>query len=94
MVIQHIQAVAFEKQQSHNQEQKKLAQQYINGLEIAGAYKNRIVTQLVPYTKFWEAEDYHQDYYRLNPTNPYIESVARPKVKKFEDAFRRKLKNQ
>ncbi|MCC9135350.1 peptide-methionine (S)-S-oxide reductase MsrA [Pontibacter silvestris] len=76
----------------HNQEQKKMAEQYIAELELSGKYQNKIVTQVEPFTKFWEAEEYHQDFYRRNPNNPYIESVAKPKMKKFENVFQGKLK--
>ena len=43
-----------------------------------------IVTQIVPLTKFYPAEDYHQDYYRANPNQPYCRAVIQPKVEKFE----------
>jgi peptide-methionine (S)-S-oxide reductase len=43
-----------------------------------------IVTQIVPLTKFWPAEGYHQDYYHSNPNQPYCRAVIRPKVEKFE----------
>jgi peptide-methionine (S)-S-oxide reductase len=46
-----------------------------------------IVTQIVPLTKFYPAEDYHQDYYRANPNQPYCRAVIRPKVEKFEKKF-------
>ncbi len=77
----------------HNQEQQRQAQQYMSGLSEAGTYKNKIVTQLVPFTKFWEAEAYHQDYYVNNPDDPYVQRVARPKVIKFEETFRSRLKD-
>lgn len=77
----------------HDQEQQKLARDYMRQLEEAGTFRRKIVTQLEPLNKFWIAEDYHQDYYRRNPDDPYVVSVARPKVKKFEDAYRNKLKN-
>jgi peptide methionine sulfoxide reductase msrA/msrB len=48
----------------HNEEQKRLAEQSKRELEQSGKYDKPIVTQIVPYTKFWKAEDYHQDYYR------------------------------
>ncbi|WP_276495974.1 peptide-methionine (S)-S-oxide reductase MsrA [Pontibacter litorisediminis] len=73
-------------------EEKKQVEAYIRQLEEAGTYKNRIVTKVQPLVKFWPAEDYHQDYYRRNPDDPYVVSVARPKVLKFEDNFRNKLK--
>lgn len=78
----------------HNPEQKEMAEQYIAELELSGTYKNKIVTQVEPFTKFWEAEEYHQDFYRRNPDNPYIESVAKPKMKKFEKVFGSKLKDK
>lgn len=73
-------------------EERQQVEAYIKQLEEAGTYKNKIVTYVQPYKKFWPAEGYHQDYYRLNPKDPYVVSVARPKVKKFEDNYQDKLK--
>ncbi len=73
-------------------EEKKQAEEYIRQLEEAGTYKNKIVTHVQPFKKFWMAEEYHQDYYRRNPQDPYVVSVAMPKVRKFEDNYRDKLK--
>jgi peptide-methionine (S)-S-oxide reductase len=78
----------------HDEEQRREARNYMRALEDAGTFRNRIVTELKPAAKFWIAEDYHQDYYRKNPDDPYVVSVTRPKVIKFEDAFRKKLKVQ
>jgi peptide-methionine (S)-S-oxide reductase len=47
-------------------------------------FRQRIVTQIVPLNKFYPAEDYHQDYYRANPNQPYCRAVIQPKVEKFE----------
>jgi peptide-methionine (S)-S-oxide reductase len=47
-------------------------------------FSERIVTEIVPLTKFYPAEDYHQDYYRSNPNAGYCRAVIRPKVEKFE----------
>ena len=71
----------------HNAQQKAAAENYIASLAKSGKYKNKIVTQVVPYTQFWPAEAYHQDYYQKNPSDPYVVSVARPKVQKFEKEF-------
>jgi peptide-methionine (S)-S-oxide reductase len=49
-----------------------------------------IVTEIVPLTKFYKAEGYHQDYYRSNPNQPYCQMVIRPKVKKFESKLNSK----
>ncbi|RIJ41628.1 peptide-methionine (S)-S-oxide reductase MsrA [Pontibacter oryzae] len=73
-------------------EEKKMTEQYITDLEQAGAYPNKIVTYVQPFKKFWPAEGYHQDYYKLNPKDPYVQAVAKPKVKKFESNFQNKLK--
>jgi peptide-methionine (S)-S-oxide reductase len=75
-----------------DQEQKSIAQEVINQLTQEGAFSNSIVTEVVPYTQFYEAEDYHQDYYEHNPNNPYIINVTRPKIKKFEKDFKKYLK--
>ncbi len=51
-----------------------------------------IVTEIVPFTNFYEAEDYHQDYYRTNPDQGYCRLVIDPKVRKFHKDFQAKLK--
>ncbi|MBW3545821.1 MAG: peptide-methionine (S)-S-oxide reductase MsrA [Bacteroidetes bacterium] len=73
-------------------EEKEIIGTYIQKLEEAGKYRDKIVTEVQPLKKFWEAENYHQDYYRLNPSDPYVVSVARPKVLKFEADYGNKLK--
>lgn len=55
-------------------------------------YSNPIVTQVVPFTAFYAAENYHQGYYRTNGDNPYISSVSEPKVMKFRKAMKAELK--
>jgi peptide-methionine (S)-S-oxide reductase len=47
-------------------------------------FRQPIVTEIVPLKKFYRGEDYHQDYYRANPNQPYCRMVIRPKVEKFE----------
>ena len=76
----------------HNPEQKKLAEEYKAKLDKSGAYNNPIVTEITPFTNFYAAEDYHQDYYRLHGSQPYCAFVIRPKVEKFEKVFKDKLK--
>jgi peptide-methionine (S)-S-oxide reductase len=51
-------------------------------------FRQPIVTEIVPLTKFYPAEDYHQDYYRDNPNQPYCRMVIRPKVEKFEQKLK------
>ena len=48
-------------------------------------FKSPIVTEIVPLTKFYSAEDYHQDFYRENPMHPYNLAVIRPKLKKLDE---------
>src|SRR4051812_17411737 len=47
-------------------------------------FKDPIVTQIVAFKKFWRADDYHQNYFRTHPNQPYCRAVIRPKVEKFE----------
>jgi peptide-methionine (S)-S-oxide reductase len=64
-----------------NDEQKKLAEKSYQKVTTAGLYRDPIVTQLVPLVKFWPAEKYHQDYFRLNARkNPYCQTVIAPKM--------------
>lgn len=76
----------------HNDEQKKLAEYYKKRLEEAAVFDKSIVTEIVPYTNFYKAEDYHQNYYNNNPQQPYCCSVILPKVDKFKKVFAEKLK--
>ncbi|MGK7389224.1 MAG: peptide-methionine (S)-S-oxide reductase MsrA [Candidatus Cyclobacteriaceae bacterium M2_1C_046] len=78
----------------HDQEQKRKAENYMQKLEKAGKYEDPIVTELNELKAFYIAEDYHQDYYDAHPNNPYIVSVTKPKIEKFEKEFRDRLKPQ
>ncbi len=78
----------------HDGEQKKAILEIIEKLNKSGKYKKRIVTEVEAYDKFWLAEDYHQNYYELNPGNPYIINVAVPKVRKFKKLFADKVKDK
>lgn len=71
----------------HNDEQRKLAEHFKAELDKSGAYNGPIVTEIAPFTKFYPAEKYHQDYYALNPGQGYCAVVIRPKVDKFRKAF-------
>jgi peptide-methionine (S)-S-oxide reductase len=76
----------------HNDEQKKTAEAYKKQLEASHVYKNPIVTEIAPASAFYAAEDYHQNYYELNPNQGYCQYVIRPKVEKFKKQFASKLK--
>lgn len=76
----------------HNLKQKELIDYYINELKEQRVYSKPIVTEVSPFTVFYEAEDYHKNYYALNPNNPYCQRVIQPKLEKFKEIFSHKLK--
>ncbi len=77
----------------HNEEQKSKAEMYKAELNKSGAFQKPIVTTIEPFTKFYTAEAYHQEYYANNKNkNPYCAIVIKPKLEKFEKVFKDKLK--
>jgi peptide-methionine (S)-S-oxide reductase len=76
----------------HNEEQKASAEKYMQQLEASGTFKDPIVTTLEPFTKFYPAENYHNNYFNENPGQGYCQFVVRPKVEKFKKQFGAKLK--
>lgn len=68
-------------------EQQKITDAYIAQLDQAGVFKNPIVTKVTSLSAFYPAEDYHQDYARLHPDNPYIAHNDLPKVANLEAEF-------
>jgi peptide-methionine (S)-S-oxide reductase len=78
----------------HDQEQKEIAEQVIAELEAARVWPNPIVTEVVPLQAFYPAEEYHQQYFKRNPQQPYCQVVIVPKVAKLRKAFGEKLKKQ
>lgn len=76
----------------HNEEQKEKALKYKQKLNEAGAFNNPIVTEVTAFDKFYAADDYHQNYYNLNGSQPYCNYVIKPKLEKFEKVFKDKLK--
>lgn len=77
-----------------NETQKKAAQTIIAAMKKAGIYDSPIVTTLEPLTKFYKAEDYHQNYYANNKNQPYCQMVIQPKMEKFEKLFKSRLKTK
>jgi len=73
-------------------EQEKTAKQVIAEIEKAGIWGRPIVTELTPLMPFYRAEEYHQDYFRKNPTAGYCRVVIAPKVAKFRKQFSARLK--
>jgi peptide-methionine (S)-S-oxide reductase len=78
----------------HDAEQKRLAEAYKTKLEAEKIWDRPIVTEIVPYTKFWPAEDYHQNYYNNNPSKGYCTLVITPKIEKFRKIFKDRLKRE
>jgi peptide-methionine (S)-S-oxide reductase len=76
----------------HGADQKETARQVIAELQGAGLWSKPLVTELVDYTVFYPAEDYHQEYFRKNPYQGYCQAVVAPKVAKFRQKFLSKLK--
>lgn len=77
----------------HNDDQRKLAEEYKKKLTAEKVFDNPIVTEITPAAVFYKAEDYHQNYYNLNGSAPYCAYVIQPKVEKFKKVFKEKLKN-
>ena len=74
------------------QEQKAVAEQVIKETQAAKLWKDPIVTEVTPFKAFYKAEDYHQEYFKLNGEAPYCRLVIAPKMTKFREHYRDKLK--
>jgi peptide-methionine (S)-S-oxide reductase len=75
-----------------SEEQRRTAEQIISELNAERHWPNPIVTTVEPATKFFVAEDYHQEYYENNSSQPYCQFVVAPKVKKFQQKFAERIK--
>jgi peptide-methionine (S)-S-oxide reductase len=75
----------------HTPEQGGLAREVIREFEEAGVWDAPVVTEVAPLEKFYPAEEYHQNYFRNNPNQPYCRAVVAPKVSKFRQKFLEKL---
>jgi peptide-methionine (S)-S-oxide reductase len=76
----------------HSPEQKQTAEEIIKEVTEAGIYDKPIVTEVTAFDKFYPAEDYHQEYFANNPTQPYCAAVVAPKDAKFRKQFFSRLK--
>jgi peptide-methionine (S)-S-oxide reductase len=76
----------------HTESQKKTAETYKKKLNELGAYDDPIVTEITEASKFYKAENYHQDYFNNNSKQPYCSFVIKPKMEKFKKVFKDKLK--
>ena len=73
-------------------EQKETAKTVIDELERDSVWPNPIVTEIKPAGVFYQAEDYHQEYFQNNPAQPYCTFVVSPKVEKFRKKFAAKVR--
>ncbi len=76
----------------HSEQQKELAEAFKKKLEMEKKFDAKIVTEITPFTNFYRAENYHDDYFKLHGEEPYCTHVIAPKVEKFKKAFKDKLK--
>lgn len=77
---------------THDETQRAAAEKSRAEATAEGLWPNPIVTEIVPFEAFYEAEEYHQDYFTRNPNQPYCVYVVDPKVRKFRKSFQDKLK--
>ena len=75
-----------------NEKEKQAILAEINRINASKKYKNKIVTEIVPFTKFYPAESYHQEYISNNPGNSYVQNVSIPDFQKFRKEFKGKFK--
>lgn len=78
----------------HDEEQRRTAEEVISELEARRVWERPIVTELAPFTAFYPAEEYHRDYFRRNPGQPYCQVIIAPKVAKFRKEHLQRLKAQ
>ena len=72
--------------------EKKIIEDKIKELTAKKVFDNPIVTEVKPVSDFYEAEDYHQDYVKINPNQPYVKGVSVPRYNKFKTTYKGKLK--
>jgi len=78
----------------HREDQGELARRYKDALDRSGAFEAPIVTEIVPASEYYVAEDYHQNYYALNGEQGYCRMVIRPKLEKFRKVFADRLRER
>jgi peptide-methionine (S)-S-oxide reductase len=77
-----------------DERQRTTAEELIRELSAGHIWDSPIVTELQPAATFYEAEDYHQNYFRSNPRQPYCAYVVSPKVQKFRQKFAKKMRSR
>lgn len=82
-------SIAFYK----TEKEKEIIEGSIQKLEANKVFSNSIVTEVVKFEKFWKAEEYHQNYEKLHPNNPYVRNVSIPRLNRFKRKFPELLKD-
>ena len=77
----------------HTEEQRRIAEKSKADMDASDMWDAPIVTEITPIDTFYLAEDYHQNYFQLNPRQPYCQFVIHPKMQKFTKDFKDKLRN-
>ena len=70
-----------------NQDERKAVIDFIKNLEVKNIFEDKIVTEVNDIVPFYEAENYHHDFFTKNPKNPYCQAVINPKLKKLRSNF-------
>ncbi|NLO03453.1 MAG: peptide-methionine (S)-S-oxide reductase MsrA [Bacteroidales bacterium] len=77
----------------HSEEQKKAAENIIKQYETEKIFDMPVVTEIIPFKAFYPAENYHHDYFEQNKRQPYCQFVISPKIEKFKEKYKDRLKN-
>jgi peptide-methionine (S)-S-oxide reductase len=77
-----------------NETEKTAAENYKKQLNTSGKYKKPIAVEIVPFKVFWKAEEYHQDYERSHPENPYVQNISIPRLERMKTQFPELLKGK
>jgi len=78
----------------HDANQKQVAEKVKTELEKSGKYDKPIITEIVPFDEFYEAEKHHQDFYDNNKSVPYCQIIIDPKIKKLLEKFGKDVKEE
>lgn len=78
----------------NSEDQKKVAEESKKQIEKEKIYKDRVVTEIVPFTRFYKAEEHHQDYYDNNKNSPYCKLIIDPKIQKLMLTFKEDIRDK
>ena len=78
----------------HDEKQKEIALKFKEQIEKEKIYERPIVTEIIPFTNFYKAENYHRDYYERNKDYPYCTFVINPKIQKLLSEYSKEVKEE